>query len=139
MNHNDILWVEDFPSPETYRDPLEDDEENDDMPDNENYQKELKDYFPKPYQFRVNIYKYFLKLLLHLENHFSKYNCAVLDINLANGFNWIGDSESDEYFRPQNDQEEMDEVIYKLNKYNVILRILKDKISENGISDVGLR
>lgn len=136
MNHNDILWVEDFPAPEKYIDPLEDDEEsNDDIPDNENYQKELKDYFPKPYQFRVNIYKYFLKLLLHLEKHFSKYNCAVLDINLANGFNWIGDSESDEYYRPKNDQEEMDEVIDKLNKYNVILRILKDKISENGISD----
>ena len=129
MNHCDILWVDDF----DIRQPrMVNVKVTDDMPDTEKYKDELEDYFPKKYHFRVNIYKFFLKLLLHLEDHFSQYNCAVLDINLKKGFEWIdeGDDEDEEensnakplYNRPEDEEKEINLVIDILKKYNVKLK-----------------
>lgn len=110
----------------------------DDMPDTEKYKNELGDYFPLKYHFRVNIYKYFLKLLLHLEDHFSQYNCAVLDINLRKGFEWIdeGDDEGKKnlslYKRPEDEDQEMEQVIEIFKKYNIRLKSKHSKAVRDG-------
>ena len=82
MNHCDILWVDDFDTSDNIADS---ELVTNDTSDTATFKNELNDYYPTSYHFRVNIYKYFLKLLLHLEDDFSQYNCVVLDINLGKG------------------------------------------------------
>ena len=125
MNHCDILWVDDFDTTENIPDSKL---VTDDTSDTETFKSQLNDYFPESYKFRVNIYKHFLKLLLHLEDHFSQYSCAVLDINLIQGFEWINEGDEDENFnysllykRPEDPDEAIDKVIEILDKYNVCL------------------
>ena len=77
MSHyRDILWVEDFDT----QDESVDEEET-----------EMKRYYDSgkcKYSFRVNLQREVLPLLKHLEDekNFSSYSCAVLDINLTEGF-----------------------------------------------------
>lgn len=118
MNHCDILWVEDF---DDVNDPDSVSVTNY-TSDRETFKKQLKYYFPESYYFRVNIYKYFLKLLLHLEkeDNLSRYSCAVLDINLTNG-RWHSKRKSDN-MRPETEEQELKCIVEILNSNNVMVR-----------------
>ena len=76
MNYGDILWVEDF-----------------DDGDNSPVAKKIENYYGKQRAFRVDVQSFMLPLLKTLsdEKTFSKYSCAVLDINLTAGFESIQD------------------------------------------------
>lgn len=75
----DILWVED--------------------------EHEVEEYFSKKQSFRVDRQKYMLKLLedLESEENFSRYSCAILDINLNKGFGYY-DTIDDEEERSELDE-----------------------------------
>ena len=76
MNYGDILWVEDF-----------------DDGDSSPVEKKIENYYTKQRAFRVDVQSLMLPLLKTLadEKNFSKYSCAVLDINLTEGFESIQD------------------------------------------------
>ena len=131
-NHCDILWVEDF---EGCNDSDSDSVTND-TSDRATFEKYLKKYFHSNYHFRVDIYKYFLKLLLHLqkENNLSKYSCAVLDINLTKS-TWYNIKKAEDGIRPATEEEELNLIIDILRKNNVMVRddhYLKCKKTEQG-------
>ena len=123
MNHCDILWVDDFDTGDGAN--IADSKfVTNDTSDTETFKNELNDYYPTSYHFRVNIYKYFLKLLLHLEDDFSQYNCVVLDINLGKGI-WRSRKPSIlscRYEKPLNSKEELIKIKKILEQNNVQLR-----------------
>ncbi len=121
MNHCDILWVDDFDTSDNIADS---ELVTNDTSDTATFKNELNDYYPMSYHFRVNIYKYFLKLLLHLEDDFSQYNCVVLDINLGKGI-WRSRKPSVlpyRYKKPLNATEELLKIKKILEQNNVQLR-----------------
>lgn len=125
MNHCDILWVDDFDKISNDGQGVDiygnvsafdiDNEEYEDspnnMPDTNDYSKQKDNYFPQKYHFRIDIYKYLHKLFLHLEENFSQYTCAVLDVNFQDGFGYTKDKYN-----------EKAEVIKKLEHYNIIVK-----------------
>lgn len=77
MSHYcDILWVEDF------------DTQDESVDEEETETKRYYDSGKRKYSFRVNLQREVLPILKHLEDekNFSSYSCAVLDINLTEGF-----------------------------------------------------
>lgn len=77
MSHyRDILWVEDF------------DTQDESVDEEETETKRYYDSGKRKYSFRVSLQREVLPLLKHLEDekNFSSYSCAVLDINLTEGF-----------------------------------------------------
>ncbi len=77
MSHyRDILWVEDF------------DTQDESFDEEETETKRYYDSGKRKYSFRVSLQRELLPLLKHLEDEkiFSSYSCAVLDINLTEGF-----------------------------------------------------
>lgn len=105
----DILWMDDF------------DWNDDEALNPESYTPEdcefatLEDvslYIPEKYHFRVHPYKYVLQVLDELKNNFSQYSCAVLDINMKQGF----------YFNDLDDEEEYKKIESLLIEENVIIR-----------------
>ena len=119
-NHCDILWVEDF-----YDSDIDVDEcdlVTSHTSDREAFKAELERYFDGKYCFRVDIYKYFLKLLLHLERGdiFSRYSCVVLDINLEDSMWCLINNSDDE--RPKNKDEELHRIVEILKDNNVRIR-----------------
>lgn len=87
----DILWVED--------------------------EHTVEEYFSDKQSFRVNRQKYMLKLLedLESEENFSRYSCAILDINLNKGFGYY-DTIDDEEERSESDELEAIENLLKRNQ-----------------------
>ena len=96
-------------------------------------------YFHPAYHFRVDIYKYFLKLLLHLEdeNNFSRYSCVILDIDLQNS-SWASRKPGDDK-RPTSQKEELEQIIKKLKDNKVTLRDEHYSIDSNGNKKVKLQ
>ena len=91
----DILWVED--------------------------EHEVKEYFSDKEAFRVDRQKYMLKLLEDLENEeiFSRYSCAILDINLkAKGFGYY-DTIDDEEERSGTEELEAIKKILERNQIKI--------------------
>lgn len=92
MNHFcDILWVED--------------------------EQKVEEYFSEEQSFRVHRQECMLELLEDLENEetFSRYSCAILDINLENSFGYY-DTIDNEEERSESDELEAIENILKRNQ-----------------------
>ncbi len=90
--YKDILWVEDFASKnEQALDFMGflDSMEMESVPDDDpfvTHKDETEAYIPEPYRFRVHLFVNFYDALLDLMEHANQYSCALLDINLENGF-----------------------------------------------------
>ncbi len=83
-------------------------------------QEDIDQYIPKKYQFRVHPYKYVLQVLKDLEKNFFQYSCAILDINMQEGF----------CFRDLDEEEEYKQIESLLRCANVIIR--SEHTWENG-------
>lgn len=88
--YKDILWVEDFASQNEPAIRYEGD-----APTAAAHAAEIDSYFPKPFHYRLQICEYVLQALEELRDHFDRYSCAVLDINMIEGFEY--DEDLDEY------------------------------------------
>lgn len=90
----DILWVED--------------------------EHEVEEYFSDKQSFRVDRQKYMLKLLENLESeeNFSRYSCAILDINLNKGFGYY-DTIDDEEERSETEELEAIKKILERNQIKI--------------------
>ena len=90
----DILWVED--------------------------EHEVEEYFSDKQSFRVDRQKYMLKLLedLESEENFSRYSCAILDINLNKGFGYY-DTIDDEEERSETEELEAIKKILERNQIKI--------------------
>ena len=100
----DILWVEDE-------------------------QQEVEKYFSQKHYFRVDLQKYMLKLLEDLEREeiFSRYSCAILDINLNSGFGYYDTIEGEE---EKSETDELNEIKKILERNRIHIRSQHD-LEEN--------
>ena len=90
----DILWMEDFDDKNSDAiDPEEDEEED--------YVSEegVSEFFPNiaQYHFRLRPYNYVKQTLDELKDNFYQYSCAILDINMKQGFRFRGMNSEEEY------------------------------------------
>ena len=96
--YKDILWIEDFASQndtafdfDAFLDSLPEEGAPDARSESAEdplmtHKDEVNSYIPEAYRFRVQIFENFYDALLALMEHADQYSCALLDINLENGF-----------------------------------------------------